>query len=288
MKTIVTGCNGQLGQALAKSVPAWVEFVGLGLADLDITYADDVLGLFRKEQPACVINCAAYTAVDQAENDADAAIAVNVEGTRNIAVAARDIGARLIHVSTDFVFGGEATEPYAPDSAAEPLSVYGRSKYEGELAVLQTLPDKAVIVRTSWLYSKTGGNFVKTMLRLMREQEEIGVVADQRGTPTWAGSLAAAIWAIAGKPELSGILHWTDDGDCSWFEFAMAIQEIALEFGLLSNAIPIHSIKSEDYPTAAARPVYSVLDCSGSRSAIGLRPDHWSANLRRMLEEVVT
>ena len=288
MKTLVLGSNGQLGQALADTKPDGANIVGLDLPELDITSAEAVLNAVRDATPDVVINAAAYTAVDKAESEAELATAVNVDGPRHIALAALDVGARLIHISTDFVFDGEASVPYKPDAETNPLSVYGRTKRDGEKAVLDSMPDHAVVVRTAWLYSKTGGNFVKTMLRLMGERDELTVVADQRGTPTWADSLAEAVWAIAGQADLNGVYHWTDGGETSWYEFAVAIQEEAMSLGLLDKAIPIHAITTEDYPTAAARPRYSVLDCSATVTALGLHPAEWRVNLRHMLKGMTT
>ncbi len=284
MNTLVTGANGQLGHALARSVPDGIALTGADLPILDITDADAVLEYCRSLNPDLVINAAAYTAVDQAESDAETAGRVNADGARNVAIAAGDAGARLIQISTDFVFDGSATEPYAPGAATSPLGVYGRTKRDGELAVLEVLPDSAIIVRTSWLYGARGNNFVNTMLRLMSERDEISVVADQVGSPTWSDSLAAAIWAFAGRPGLSGVYHWTDGGQTSWHGFATAIQEEALELGLLDRSIPIHPVATEDYPTAATRPGYSVLDTRKTRSALGLQAGHWRVNLRHMLE----
>ena len=225
MKTLVLGSNGQLGQALADTLPDGANIVGLDLPELDITSAEALLDVCRKTKPAVIINAAAYTAVDQAESEAELARAVNVDGPKHIVLAALDVGARVIHISTDFIFDGEASTPYKPDATTNPVSVYGCTKRDGEKAVLETMPEDAVVVRTAWLYSKTGGNFVKSMLRLMAERDELGVVADQRGTPTWANSLSEAVWALATRAELNGIYHWTDAGECSWHEFAVAIQE---------------------------------------------------------------
>lgn len=288
MKTLVLGSNGQLGQALADNVPDGAKYTGLDLPELDITNAGALLAICRRAKPDVIINAAAYTAVDQAESETELAIAVNVEGPRNVAEAARDVGARLIHISTDFVFDGEASVPYKADAPTNPLSVYGRTKRDGELAVLEAAPDTTAVVRTAWLYSKTGSNFVKTMLRLMNERDELSVVADQRGTPTWANSLAAAVWAFARAPELCGIFHWTDGGETSWYEFALAIQDEALSLGLLDKSIPIHAITTAEYPTAAARPRYSMLDCSTTCEVLGLHPKPWRVNLRRMLEGIIT
>ena len=233
-----------------------------------------------------IVNAAAYTAVDQAESEQALAISVNVMGPRNIAAASCEIGARLIHISTDFVFDGAASTPYKPNAATNPLSVYGQTKRDGELAVLEETSGSAVVIRTSWLYSKTGSNFVKTMLRLMSERDELGVVADQIGTPTWANSLAEVVWTFVQTPEHSGIYHWTDGGETSWHGFALAIQEAALSLGLLNKAIPIHGIKTQDYPTAARRPPYSVLDCTTTQDVISMQPAQWRANLGQMLKEI--
>ncbi len=288
MKALVLGCRGQLGQALADTAMDGVTIVGLDLPELDITDANALLAICRDLKPAIIINAAAYTAVDQAESDEALATAVNSNGPKNVAVAALAVGARLIHVSTDFVFDGKASVPYAVDAPTNPLSVYGRTKREGELAVLANCPDSAAVVRTSWLYSKTGKNFVKTMLSLMQSRDELSVVSDQFGSPTWAESLAVAVWALADAPDCCGVFHWTDVGKTSWHEFAVAIQEEALALGLLQAAIPIHAIRTEDYPTPAARPAYSVLDCTGTSAALGLQPIPWRENLRQMLKGIET
>ena len=284
MKTLVMGCNGQLGHSLADTASVNVNLIGLDLPELDITDASAVLEICRETRPDVIVNAAAYTAVDQAESESVLATSVNVEGPRNIAIASREVGARLIHISTDFVFDGQSSTPYKADAVTNPLSVYGQTKRDGELAVLEETSGTAVVIRTSWLYSKTGSNFVKTMLRLMGERDELGIVADQFGSPTWADSLAEALWAFVDAPEHSGIFHWTDSGETSWQEFAVAIQQEALALGLLGKAIPIHAIKTEDYSTVATRPAYSVLDCSSTIQAINIQPAEWRTNLRRMLK----
>ena len=288
MKTLVIGGTGQLGQALGATVPAEFDLVAVDRAELDISDADQVSKVSREVRPAVIINAAAYTAVDEAESHEELAHAVNAVGPRNVAGAAMDVGARLIHVSTDFVFDGEAVEPYRPDSATHPLNSYGRSKFDGEQAVLKAMPGTAAVIRTAWLYSSTGANFVTTMLRLMRERDEVNVVADQRGTPTWANSLAEAVWALVDVREFHGIYHWTDAGECTWHEFAVAIQEEAISLGLLDRPIPIHPITTDEYPTAAKRPAYSVLDCSETIALLGLQPEPWRVNLRRMLKGMRT
>ena len=263
MKVLVIGCKGQLGAALEETHLAEANMVGVDLPELDITDAEAVREFCNRHSPAVIVNAAAYTAVDKAESEPDLARLVNDEGAHNIALAAKQVGARLIHVSTDFVFDGENDSPYSPDEMSNPLGVYGQTKRDGELAVLRQMPDSAVVIRTAWLYSKTGGNFVKTMLRLMEERDELNVVADQRGTPTWANSLAEA---------------------ATWYEFAAAIQDEALALGLLGKKISINAIATAQYPTPARRPAYSVLDCSASHKALGFKPQHWRDNLREMLK----
>ena len=283
MTTLVLGCNGQLGEALAATQPDGADMLGLDLPDIDITDADALLEIVRDINPSAIVNAAAYTAVDAAESDLALATAVNTAGPANIAAAAKEVGARMIHVSTDFVFDGSASSPYSPDTTPSPLSVYGKTKYDGEVAVLNTLPDSAMVIRTAWLYSVTGNNFVKTMLRLMGERDELGVVADQRGTPTWANSLAEVVWAGTTATNVAGTFHWTDAGEASWHEFAVAIQEEALALGLLEKQIPIRAIGSDEYPTPAHRPGYSVLDCSSTQAALKVQPAPWRDNLRTML-----
>jgi dTDP-4-dehydrorhamnose reductase len=282
LKVLVAGANGQLGRTLADTSPQGVALHLLDLPDLDITDEANVRRQVNEVGPDLIVNAAAYTAVDQAEEQSDLAFAVNAAGAGHLARAARETDARLIHVSTDYVFDGGANTPYAPDAECRPLGVYGESKRQGEIAVLEAL-DNALILRTAWLYSRYGANFVLTMLRLMDEREQLSVVADQVGTPTWTGTLAAAVWAAAARPEISGVYHWTDAGVGSWYDFAVAIQEEALALGKLARPIPIAPIHTADYPTAARRPAYSVLDCTGSWRDLEMAPIHWREGLRRML-----
>lgn len=214
------------------------------------------------------------------------AAAVNVGAAGSLARAAQRHGARMIQLSTDFVFGGPASRPWRPDDATCPESVYGVTKRDGEQAVLSVLGARALVIRTAWLYSAHGANFVKTMLRLMAERPELRVISDQVGTPTWANSLAHTIWAAVDHPEVSGILHWTDGGVASWYDFSLAIQEEAVTLGLLTRAVPVHAIPTTEYPTPARRPSYSVLDKSVTTELLGVTPTHWRVNLRRMLTEL--
>ncbi|MFQ3189772.1 MAG: dTDP-4-dehydrorhamnose reductase [Paraglaciecola sp.] len=184
---------------------------------------------------------------------------------------------RLLHVFTDFVFDGTKTTPYQTDDATNPLGIYGASKLAGDLGVAQISPN-SVIVRAAWVYSKHGNNFVKTMLRLMAEKPQLGIVSDQVGTPTWSAGLAKWLWAVVEKPDLSGIFHWTDAGVASWYDFAVAIQELAIEKGLLTNTIPILAIPASQYPTPAKRPSFSVIDKTSAETASGVQTIHCVSN----------
>ncbi|WBO24510.1 dTDP-4-dehydrorhamnose reductase [Sphingomonas abietis] len=282
MKALIVGSKGQLGHGLAATAPRGVEIVGHDVDTLDITDAASVAAVVAAEKPDLILNAAAYTAVDKAESDESAAYAVNATAVGLLADAARRQGARLVHVSTDFVFDGQAGFPYAPDAAANPLGAYGRTKLAGE----HLAGEDALIVRTSWVYAPTGGNFVRTMIRLMGERPEVRVVADQIGTPTYAPGLAAALWTMADMG-VTGIHHYTDAGVASWYDFAIAIQEEAREAGLLSSAVPVIPIATADFPTPAKRPSYSVLDKSSTFAALGGPTSHWRAHLRTMIAEIV-
>lgn len=283
MKVLITGANGQLGQALQATAPAGVSIIAMGSAELDICDAAAVEALFSAERPDAVFNAAAYTAVDKAESEEALAERLNAGAVAHLARAVALTGARLVHVSTDFVFDGLSGVPYAPDAPTAPLGAYGRTKLLGERAAG---PD-ALIVRTAWVYGSRGGNFVRTMLRLMAERDEVRVVADQIGTPTFAASLADALWRLDAAGA-KGLFHYTDSGAASWYDFAVAIQEEALAIGLLERAVPIIPIETSDYPTPARRPHYSVLDKSATFALLGGPAPHWRVNLREMLKEIRT
>jgi dTDP-4-dehydrorhamnose reductase len=270
-----------LGRGLAATAPAGADIVSHDLDTLDITDPRAIAETVAATRPDVLFNAAAYTAVDKAEAEEDLALAVNGTAVGYLAEAARRVGARMVHVSTDFVFDGTSGVPYRPDHPTGPLSAYGRTKLAGELAAG---PD-ALIVRTAWVYAPTGGNFVRTMLRLMGERPEVRVVADQIGTPTYAPGLAAALWAMAGKGAF-GLHHYTDAGVCSWYDFAVAIQEEALAAGLLDHAVPVIPIATADYPTPARRPHYSVLDKTSTFAILGAIAPHWRSNLRTMMAEI--
>lgn len=283
MKALITGANGQLGRCMMRSAPPGVEIVAAGSAQLDIRDAAAVEALVTAARPDVIFNCAAYTAVDKAESEEDAALAVNAHGVAHLAAAALRHGARFVHVSTDFVFDGRSGVPYRPDAPTGPTGAYGRTKLAGERAA----GEDALIVRTAWVYGPTGHNFVRTMLRLMAERDEVRVVADQIGTPTYAPSLASALWALAGTGA-RGIHHYTDSGVASWYDFAVAIQEEALVQGLLAHAVPVVPIATREFPTPAARPHYSVLDKGDTFALLGAPAPHWRVNLRRMMKEIET
>lgn len=286
MKVLITGKNGQLGWELCHRAPqAGVEVFAFGSSELDITQSGDVAQVFSCVKPDVVINCAAYTAVDKAESDQENVYLVNETGAVNIANACKDIGARLLHVSTDFVFDGTKHCPYTITDTPNPLGVYGASKLAGELGIQNVLPE-AVIVRTAWVYSTHGNNFVKTMLRLMQEKPQLGIVSDQIGTPTYAAGLAQWLWAVVGQGDIKGMYHWTDAGVASWYDFAVAIQELALEKGLLKQAIPILPIYAQQYPTPAKRPAFSVIDKTSAENDTGLHTVHWRKQLASMLEQL--
>ncbi|MBO9499955.1 MAG: dTDP-4-dehydrorhamnose reductase [Novosphingobium sp.] len=281
MKVLVTGANGQVGRALQAVAPAGAVITPTDVGDLDITDAAAVDAFVGVLGPQLIVNAAAYTAVDKAESDEALAQRINADAVANLAAAARAHGAKLAHISTDFVFDGTSGSPYAVDAVPNPLSVYGGTKLAGEVAA----GPESLIVRTSWVYAAAGGNFVHTMLRLMRERDELRVVADQIGTPTYATGIAEAIFGLASQG-LSGIFHFTDSGAASWYDFAVAIQEEALAIGLLDREARIVPIATSDYPTPARRPSYSVLDKTATIAALGGPAPHWRANLRRMLAEV--
>lgn len=283
MRALIVGAKGQLGRGLLATAPDDATIIAHGSDTLDITDAAAVQTAVAAAKPDILFNAAAYTAVDRAESEADRAHAVNATAVGLLAAAARAAGARFVHISTDFVFDGLSGVAYAPDAPTNPVSAYGRSKLAGEAAA----GADALIVRTAWVYAPTGGNFVRTMLRLMAERPEVRVVADQIGTPTYAPGLAAALWALAGRG-LTGIHHYTDSGAASWYDFAVAIQEEALAAGLLTSAVPIIPIATADYPTPARRPHFSVLDKQSSFAALGGPAPHWRANLRMMIEAIRT
>ena len=273
MRALVAGAGGQLGRALQATAPAGVTVIAPPEVEFDITDSTVVAAMIAATAADIVINAAAYTAVDKAEADATAAQRINADAVTILAAHAP----KLVHISTDFIFDGTASQPYTPDAVPNPVSVYGATKLAGEIAA----GPNALIVRTAWVYAAQGNNFVHTMLRLMRERPEIRVVADQVGTPTHAAGLARALWKLIAA-DATGSFHWTDAGVASWYDFAVAIHEEALEIGLLDSAVTIIPIRTQDYPTPASRPAYSVLDKTSTWAITGPAA-HWRTELRLCL-----
>ncbi|MDP6768861.1 MAG: dTDP-4-dehydrorhamnose reductase, partial [Arenicellales bacterium] len=238
----------------------------------------------KQLEPTGVVNCAAYTDVDRAEGEREVAFMVIRDAVASIGLGCSKVGARLIHISTDFVFDGTKGTPYRPDDEPNPLNVYGASKLAGEQVLIGLIRRQSMIIRTSWLYSADGSNFVKTMLRLMSEREVLSVVDDQYGSPTYAEGLADAIWRIIeGNLFKAGIFHWTDNGVTSWYEFARAIHEEAMDLGLLDRDISINPITSDAYRSPARRAAFSALNTDSMHNLINTGGASWRANLKRML-----
>ena len=280
MKVLITGANGQLGGALQRTAPAWADVNAIDVEDVDLTDAPMLTARLVVEAPDLIINAAAYTAVDRAESDEALARAINADAVATMVEAMASTGGKLVHVSTDYVFDGTSPSAYRPEDQRNPQSAYGRTKAEGE----DRLRPEDLLVRTAWVYEAGGANFVRTMIRLMNERDELGVVADQVGSPTWATGLARTIWGLVEKGA-SGTFHHSDDGATSWHGFAVAIAEEAQALGLVKRMPVIKAITTADYPTPARRPAFSLLDCSATRQILGDRPVPWRENLRLMLKE---
>lgn len=284
MKILVTGSNGQLGSELKElSEKHRAEFVFTDKHTLDITNVAAIESFFANQRVDIVINGAAYTAVDQAESDTEAAFLTNATAVGYLAAACKKHGAKLIHISTDFVFDGMKQKPYEEQDATRPLNTYGKSKLQGEQLCRQYNPD-AIIIRTSWLYSSYGHNFVKTILRLSAEKKVLRVVDDQRGSPTYARDLAKAILLIIGHEKgmsTSGIFHYSNLGECSWFDFASEI------IALTDRNCSIVPIPSSEYPTPARRPHYSVLSKNKIVGTFGLTIPFWKDSLKECLKLLI-
>ena len=285
---LVTGCLGQLGSAIqqhwdASQMAASYELLPVDIDQLDLTDTDDLIAYLDQLHPAIIINAAAFTHVDAAETNREAAYAVNTEAVLSLAKWCRTSGCKLIQISTDFVFDGAATSPYTTDALTNPLSVYGASKLAGENHVLDLLPDIGYVVRTSWLYSEFGSNFVKTMLHLMRQRSELKVVNDQIGSPTSVHTLAHYLFELIHTEAKPGVYHWCDGGEISWFHFAQEIYQQGKMEGLLDGEVAVQPIAGADYPTLATRPAYSVLDRSTSLTIMGGAGETWQAALKLVL-----
>lgn len=277
---IIIGADGQLGWELQRTVPTDIELVAIDMTEHDITKPEQVNQFVEKERSDWVIN-AAHIAVDKAEEESELSYRFNRDGAVYIAKS----GAKMLQVSTDFLFDRKQNTPYLPTSRTSPLNVYGASKQAGGEAVFKKLAEQFAIVRTSWLYSAHSNNFVKTMIRLMSERNELGIVADQIGTLTWANGLARAIWSMLEK-NVTGIQHWSDNGVASWYDFTVAIYEEGTAIGLIENDCNIKPINSDQYPVQAERPAYSVLDKNSTVEKIEMELREWRDALIKMLDDL--
>lgn len=279
---LVTGANGQLGKELKQLESAYpgFRFVFLSREDMPIHHFEVVRNVFKGFHPQFLVNCAAYTAVDKAETEKELAFQVNAESVGVLAAVCREYGTKFIHISTDYVFDGFSTTPYVTDAPTNPQSVYGASKLKGEEEAIRFNPE-TIIIRTSWVYSEFGKNFVKTMRKLMEDRNELRVVNDQFGSPTYAADLATVIMQIINNRRwIPGIYHYSNSGVISWYEFAVAIRDLS------RLDCQLHPIPSSDYPTPAKRPFYSVLDTSKIQSDYGILPKNWRESLQQCLEKL--
>jgi dTDP-4-dehydrorhamnose reductase len=288
---LITGAKGQLGRTLEhywgdSDLAINNELNLYDIDKLDLTAAGSVEKALNSIKPRTILNTAAYTSVDDAETDLDAAFAINATAVETLASWAANNDCFMVHISTDFVFDGAKSLPYLPSDNPCPLNVYGSSKLAGEAALQLRLPDKHTIIRTSWLYSEYGKNFVETMLRLMKQKDELGVVADQVGSPTSTHSLVALLLTTLGQEIKPGIYHWTDGASISWYEFAQAIQQEAIDQGLLRRKIPIKPLTTEEYSATAVRPQFSVMDRSKTLSDVGMEPTDWQQELRLVIKQI--
>jgi dTDP-4-dehydrorhamnose reductase len=291
MRVLVTGGAGQLGQALLSTKPSGVQLISLSRTELDLADQTACNRAVQDYKPDWVLNAGAYTAVDQAEGEPELAMAINAGAPAAFAKALYVCGGRLLQLSTDYVFSGCQGSPYRPDQIPNPLGVYGATKAAGESAALQ-LP-AARVLRTSWVYGPIGRNFCRMMLRLHLERSAsgrpLGVVADQVGCPTSTHTLAAACWRALGvdaDPDGPRVLHWSDSGAATWYDFALAIGELGVEVGLLCQSAEVVPLTTAEYPTLARRPSYSLLDCTDSRRILGLEPENWRTALKTVLRSM--
>lgn len=290
MRVLVSGAQGQVGRELLQRVPSGFSVIGYGSDELDISDRLQVLEVMARIKPQLVINAAGYTAIDKAEIEIERAYSVNRDGVVHLALAAEVQGIPLLHISTDYVFDGNSDRAYKPEDVTAPLSVYGVSKLAGEQQ-LQQACSRHMILRTSWVFSAHGNNFVKTMLRLGRERDELAVVADQHGCPTSAGSIADTLWRLAAIFQREGTLKWgvyhySGAPACSWYDFAHEIFTQACALGLLEKRPGLKAITSAQFPTPAKRPAWSVLDCQAIEQYYGMVPRSWTRELQEVLQQL--
>jgi dTDP-4-dehydrorhamnose reductase len=290
MRVLITGAQGQVGQELIRLAPADFAIMGFGSKELDISNPEQVVSRIGEFKPQLIINAAAYTAVDKAETDSERAYAVNAKGAENLAASAAALGIPLLHISTDYVFSGDTSAPYKETEPTGPTGVYGASKLAGELAVAKQCAQH-VIMRTSWVFGAQGNNFVKTMLRLAQTRGVLGVVADQHGCPTSAASIAKALWSLASQHRNNGSLNWgtyhfSNMPATTWHGFAEEIFSQAVALRILATAPQVNPINTQDYPTPARRPAWSVMDCSLIEEKLNITLSDWRDELREMLKEM--
>lgn len=283
MKILLTGASGQLGRCIQDRLPEGWQLHAFGSAELDISNKSLVEETVSRLKPDAIVNAAAYTAVDKAESEPELAARVNTQGPENLALAARAVGAKFVHVSTDYVFDGEGHRPYLETDETHPLGVYGSTKLDGENAALAILPETAV-VRTAWVFSEYGNNFVKTMVKLAESRDALGIVSDQRGCPTYAGDLAEALITLLKVEAPGGVYHYGGDREVSWFEFADRIFDIAVAEGRLDKKPELTAMTTDQYPTPAKRPAYSVLDGEKIKS-LGVALSDWDVALKDIIRK---
>ena len=286
MRALIPGSAGLIGTALRAQAPFEVEVIGLDLPELDITDAAAVQRAIEYYKPDVVLNAAGYLAVDKAESDRDECMRVNADGPRHLAQALVPGTARMLHLSTNYVFDGRSGVPYQPGDPAKPLSVYGVSKHGGEVAVLETLGERATVVRTSWVHARHGNSFLRTIFKVLKERGSARVVDDQLGTPTSAQSIADTLWRAALDPSIHGLHHWTDAGVASWYDFAVAIAEEGVALGLLPESVTVAPVSTAEFPMVAARPAYGVMAKQATVAALGVQPTHWRVNVRKTIQDI--
>ena len=288
-KILLIGITGQVGQELQRTLTMLGEVVGVDRQQLDLSQPEQIQQQVAEIKPDLIVNAAAYTAVDKSESESDLAMAINATAPKTLAIAAKDIGAKILHISTDYVFNGQNHTPYLETDPTDPLGVYGKSKLLGEIGVRQNT-DRHLILRTAWVYGVRGhGNFVKTMLRLGAERSELKVVADQIGSPTWSYDIASVITQLLSKsledPDIRGTYHFTNSGVASWYDLAVATFAEAKQLGFPLKIERVIPITTAEFPTPTERPAYSVLSKTKIIQAIGVHPPYWRDSLKKMLSE---
>lgn len=288
-KILLIGITGQVGQELQQTLPSIGEVIGVDRQSLDLSQPEQIQQRIAEIKPNMIVNAAAYTAVDQSESESELAMTINATAPKAIAIAAQDIGAKILHISSDYVFNGQNHTPYLESDHPDPLGVYGKSKLLGEIGIRENC-DRHLILRTAWVYGSRGhGNFVKTMLRLGAERTELKIVADQIGSPSWSYDIAIAITQLLAKSltdeSINGIYHFTNSGVASWYDLALATFAEAQQLGFPLKVEQVIPITTAEFPTPTQRPAYSVLAKTKITETLGVHPPYWRDSLRKMLSE---